>query len=377
MAETNGALVKYQEARAALARCRRVDEAKSIRDKMEALRVYGRQAHDYEMETWAAEIKVRAIRRIGEISVKLPKAKAGTVKAGKRGGTFELPPGGMSKAETLRAAGLSPQAAHRCEQIFAIPAEEFEAVLEAKKAKRKPVSAKELLGKAGKRAKTKKYEKDRAAAVAGMTLHPEVRHGDFRKVLADVPDVSVDLIFTDPPYDLESLPLYLDLGQFAARVLAPQGSLVTYYGQSFLPEVLTCLVNSGLTFRWLLGVEHARFRLIMKTPQVYVRWKPLLWLSRGFVPYQSDLIADLIESDHPDKPAHDWAQSDIEAAYLIEKLCPDGGLVVDPFCGSGTTLRAAARLGRRWLGAEIDKSRALMASSKMKELNEVAPPVVD
>jgi len=33
--------------------------------------------------------------------------------------------------------------------------------------------------------------------------------------------------------------------------------------------------------------------------------------------------------------------------------CPIGGLVLDPFAGSGTTCFVAERLGRRWLGIEI------------------------
>ncbi len=54
--------------------------------------------------------------------------------------------------------------------------------------------------------------------------------GDFRELGAAIPDGSVSLIFTDPPYDRASLPLYSDLGAFAARVLRPGGSLITYVG---------------------------------------------------------------------------------------------------------------------------------------------------
>jgi site-specific DNA-methyltransferase (adenine-specific) len=45
-----------------------------------------------------------------------------------------------------------------------------------------------------------------------------------------------------------------------------------------------------------------------------------------------------------------------EPAYLIEHLTKPGDLIIDPFCGLGSTLVAAERLNRRWIG--IDKSAA-------------------
>jgi hypothetical protein len=80
---------------------------------------------------------VRALRRIGELSRELEKAKPGTKKGGKRGGTFESPHGGLSKDDTLKAAGLTKQAAHRCEQLAAIPDAEFDALIGAKWAGKK------------------------------------------------------------------------------------------------------------------------------------------------------------------------------------------------------------------------------------------------
>jgi DNA modification methylase len=39
---------------------------------------------------------------------------------------------------------------------------------------------------------------------------------------------------------------------------------------------------------------------------------------------------------------------------IIESSCPPDGIILDPFCGSGTTITAAQARSRRWIG--IDQS---------------------
>ncbi len=38
---------------------------------------------------------------------------------------------------------------------------------------------------------------------------------------------------------------------------------------------------------------------------------------------------------------------------IIRSSCPEGGVVLDPFCGCGTTVEAAERLKREWIGIDI------------------------
>ena len=61
------ALIRYDAARRAIASAYRVDEAKNIRDKAEGVRVYAKQARDLEMQNMAAEIRIRAGRRAGQL----------------------------------------------------------------------------------------------------------------------------------------------------------------------------------------------------------------------------------------------------------------------------------------------------------------------
>jgi len=60
-------------------------------------------------------------------------------------------------------------------------------------------------------------------------------------------------------------------------------------------------------------------------------------------------------------------QDESDAEYLIRHLTEPGQLVVDPFCGSGTIVAAAKKLGRSWLATEMDKNAALVARKRLSQ----------
>lgn len=128
-------LVHYEAACREIALANSIDEAKDWADKAEALRAYARQAHNTEMEVQVAEIKLRALRRMGELSKALEKAQQGGA-----GGGAKIPPLGSSKTQQLADAGISTSAAHRAEQIADIPADEFESSLAEHRDSQQPVT---------------------------------------------------------------------------------------------------------------------------------------------------------------------------------------------------------------------------------------------
>jgi hypothetical protein len=67
------ALIRYDAARKAIASAYRVDEAKKIRDKAEAVRTYAKLAGDLDMQNMAAEIRIRAERRAGQLLLDMEK----------------------------------------------------------------------------------------------------------------------------------------------------------------------------------------------------------------------------------------------------------------------------------------------------------------
>src|ERR1035437_4327793 len=68
-------LIRYDAARRAIAAACRVDEVKSIRDKAEAVRVYAKQAGDFELQNQCAEIRLLAEHRAGRLLIEMVKNK--------------------------------------------------------------------------------------------------------------------------------------------------------------------------------------------------------------------------------------------------------------------------------------------------------------
>jgi hypothetical protein len=212
-------------------------------------------------------------------------------------------------------------------------------------------------------AKERDAELERAARRVTVAGDLGVVHGDFRAVGEQLADDSIDLIFTDPPYARESLSLYGELAELAARKLVPGGSLVCYYGQYALPEVLA-LVTPHLRFLWSLSVVHSGDCARMKLYGIVVKWKPLLWFVRGRRGDMRKFVDDMVVSQ-PEKDAHDWQQSLVEATYYVEKLTPAGGFVFDPFGGGGTTAVAAKQLGRKYLTCDVDEAAVSTARDRL------------
>lgn len=67
-------LVRYDAMVIAIAECHQVDEVKDLRDKAKALEVYAKQARNLDAEHKAAEVRIRAERRCGQLLAEMKTA---------------------------------------------------------------------------------------------------------------------------------------------------------------------------------------------------------------------------------------------------------------------------------------------------------------
>ena len=152
--------------------------------------------------------------------------------------------------------------------------------------------------------------------------------------------------------------------QFAP--LEPGGSLLAYCGHYALPEIAD-LMRPHLRWHWLLGCYHEEGnRARLPGIGVFVTWKPILWLTKGPAKQRDDLMADMVVRHAPDKSAHEWSQSLVDAEYYIDHLSVPGELIIDPMVGGGTTVLAARNLGRRIIACDTDEQAIARASARLE-----------
>jgi hypothetical protein len=194
-----------------------------------------------------------------------------------------------------------------------------------------------------------------------------LRHGDLLEALADISDHSVPLVATDPPYLKDTFDAWEKLGQLAARLLRDDGLLVAYCGQWHLPRCLNIL-SEHLDYHWLLPVIHHGPCSKLITRFFYVRWKPILVFTRKGYNRRRKWCNDLIDGSGAEKEMHEWQQGEGEFAELIRRFSEPGDRVVDPFLGSGTTAAAAVKLGRRFIGCDINPGAVAIAQERLRVL---------
>ena len=214
--------------------------------------------------------------------------------------------------------------------------------------------------------------------------------------LRELPDASVDLLITDPAY--ESLEKHRAIGT-TTRLKHSKSSSNDWF--AIFPNA-----RFGELFREVYRVlkPNAHFYLLCDAETMFVAkpeaeqagfrfWKPLVWdkCSIGMGYHYRARYEFILFFEKGKRRLHDLGTPDIIAIprirggypaekppdvadILIRQSSSPGDVVADPFMGSGSVGVAAARLGRRFLGNDLNPDAVRMAARRLREFGEGRVP---
>jgi len=177
--------------------------------------------------------------------------------------------------------------------------------------------------------------------------------GDCLEVMKNMPDNLVDTVLTDPPYGIgfeyetyddnerdwyklmdAAVRLMRKLSKFIVMPVCRIDRLGWWYG-THAPDWIIC---------WYKGSPGHRSNIGFNDWEPHLVWgKPPKQMHDYFY---TPLIKD--ENGHPCPKPNGYSN------WLVSRCVLEGGLVLDPFMGSGTTGVACMNLGRKFIGVEIE-----------------------
>jgi adenine-specific DNA-methyltransferase len=202
-----------------------------------------------------------------------------------------------------------------------------------------------------------------------------VFHADCLDVLPRLPAESIDFILTDPPYlvnyrDRQGRKLANDDGEawlkpaFAAafRLLKPGGFCVSFYGWPKIDAFMQAWRAAG--FR---PVGHPVWVKRYHSSAGFLggRHESAFLLLKGDARKPAEPLPDVLPWFNSGNALHPTQKPVPSLKPLIEAFTRPGDVVLDPFCGSGSTLLAAKILGRRFVGIELDAAFCHQAQRRL------------
>ena len=241
-------------------------------------------------------------------------------------------------------------------------------------------------------------------------INVELKQGDCLELMKDIPDGSVDLVLTDPPYGTtackwDSVIPFEPMWEQLNRIIKPNGAICLFGNEPFT-SCLICSNIKGFKYRWdwnkkiPSGMGYAKYRPMQQTedicvfskngekikynPQLIKRDKPIksggnsiqARVYSGFKcmengneykkTYDYKNPITLIEFDKVRKGALHPTQKPVALLeYLIRTYTNEGETVLDFTMGSGSTGVACVNTNRNFIGIELDENYFKIAKERI------------
>ncbi len=234
--------------------------------------------------------------------------------------------------------------------------------------------------------------------MSSFTLH----RGDALTVLKSLPDESVNAVITDPPYNSGGRTSSERTSRDARAKYVTSNSahdLKTFPGENRDQRSYRSWLTELLTEAYRASTEHAvavvfsdwrqepttsdALQMAGWTWQGTIPWiKPASRPRKGGFKQSAEFISWGVKgtldnsraiylpghfiASQPRKDRVHITQKPVEIMQQLVQICPEGGVVLDPFTGSGSTGVAALREGRRFVGVELSPHYAEVAEQRLR-----------
>ena len=232
----------------------------------------------------------------------------------------------------------------------------------------------------------------------------DLRCGNAAELLKTLETESIDLIVADPPYnlgkdygnnhDLKGFEEYIlftrEWLSEAKRVLKPEGSIYVFMGVRFISYLydimdrdIKLFFNSWIVWHYTQGMGKTKgfsprhddilvfnkgknftFNLDgIRVPQKFYRERNNM---RGANPGDVWQFSH-VHYSNPNRQNHPTQKPEGIIERIVLASSNKGDIVLDPFSGSGTTLRVCQQLGRKAIGFELNPEYVAMTEQRLSE----------
>lgn len=196
-----------------------------------------------------------------------------------------------------------------------------------------------------------------------------IYHADCREALKLIPDNSVDLVLTDPPYNIGEK--YLSHSDYQDNY---ELWCKSWFSECLrIGKALTLTPGTRNLVMWTRFEPKPAWVHCWYKPNATNRtgaqwinvWEPILRYGGRWKHYQDSLRANIGKQN--DTGNFPCPKSLAWADWLITGLTESGDIILDPFLGSGTTAICAKKLNRKCIGIEIEERYCELSAQRCSQ----------
>jgi len=224
----------------------------------------------------------------------------------------------------------------------------------------------------------------------------KIIQGDCLEVMKDIPDKSVDMVLTDPPYNISKKNNFktmgragIDFGEWdkefdlsswikeAERTLKKGGNIVIFNDWKNMTIICDALEENGFVVKDLIRWKKTNAMPRNRDRRFITDYEVAVWAVKPKGSWTFNRLSDTYEIPEIVCPltgkgqkksgSHPTQKPIYVMEWLLKRLSNENDLILDPFIGSGTTAVACLNINRNFIGIELEQTYVDIANERIAE----------